>query len=166
MTITSKIIITDTNIITDLDNANLLDEFISLDNVYMVDLVKYEEINNKTCNNSVINKIKEISVNELQIAESFNMRNNIKSLSLYDSINLIVSKDNNAILASGDKALGKYAKLCNVQIIRTLKIVELLYDNKIITKKKAINSCNLLLNNPKTRIPKDDINKLINEIKK
>ncbi len=31
MNITTKIIITDTNIITDLDNAGILEEFISLD---------------------------------------------------------------------------------------------------------------------------------------
>lgn len=33
MSITKKIIITDTNIITDLFNANILEEFINLDNV-------------------------------------------------------------------------------------------------------------------------------------
>lgn len=48
MSITKKIIITDTNIITDLFNANILEEFINLDNVYISDLVKNDEINNKT----------------------------------------------------------------------------------------------------------------------
>lgn len=40
MSITEKIIVTDTNIITDLNNANILDKFVGLDNVYISDLVK------------------------------------------------------------------------------------------------------------------------------
>ena len=44
MNITSKIIITDTNIITDLNNANILEKFVKLDNVYISDMVKNDEI--------------------------------------------------------------------------------------------------------------------------
>ena len=40
MNITAKIIITDTNIITDLSNAGVLEKFIELDNVFVSDLVK------------------------------------------------------------------------------------------------------------------------------
>ena len=50
MNITTKIIITDTNIITDLNNANILEEFIDIDNVYISDMVKNDEINLKTGN--------------------------------------------------------------------------------------------------------------------
>ncbi len=42
MNITNKIIITDTNIITDLNNANVLDRFVKLENVYISDMVKHE----------------------------------------------------------------------------------------------------------------------------
>ena len=38
MNITTKIIITDTNIVTDLNNANLLEKFVMLENVYISDL--------------------------------------------------------------------------------------------------------------------------------
>ena len=61
MNITTKIIITDTNIITDLDNANLLEEFIDIDNVYISDMVKNDEINSKTGNVKLINKFKVLS---------------------------------------------------------------------------------------------------------
>ena len=47
MSITEKIIVTDTNIITDLNNANILDKFVILDNVYISDLVKNDEVNSK-----------------------------------------------------------------------------------------------------------------------
>lgn len=43
MNITTKIIITDTNIITDLNNANILKKFISIDNVYISDMIKIDE---------------------------------------------------------------------------------------------------------------------------
>ena len=39
MNTTAKIIITDTNVITDLNNAGLLEKFIALANVYVSDLV-------------------------------------------------------------------------------------------------------------------------------
>lgn len=58
--INKKIIITDTNIITDLNNANVLDKFISLDNVFVVSIVKNDEFNEKTCNINIINKMKTI----------------------------------------------------------------------------------------------------------
>ena len=50
MNITKKIIITDTNIITDLNNANILKKFVRLDNVYISDMVKNDEINSNTGN--------------------------------------------------------------------------------------------------------------------
>ena len=58
MNITAKIIITDTNIITDLNNANILEDFIKIDNVYISDMVKNDEINSKTGNIKLISKLK------------------------------------------------------------------------------------------------------------
>lgn len=62
MSIYTKIVITDTNIITDLDNCQLLDIFIRLDNVYMCDLVKNDEINEKTTSKNVFTFIKCLSL--------------------------------------------------------------------------------------------------------
>lgn len=61
MNITKKIIITDTNIITDLNNANILEKFVNLDNVYISDLVKCDEINSNTGNTKIISNFKVIS---------------------------------------------------------------------------------------------------------
>ena len=58
MNITTKIIITDTNIITDLNNANVLEDFINIDNVYISDMVKNDEVDFKNCNIKLINKFK------------------------------------------------------------------------------------------------------------
>ena len=40
MNITSKKIIVDTNILTDLKNAKILNKFIKLNNIYLCDIVK------------------------------------------------------------------------------------------------------------------------------
>ena len=73
MNITEKIIITDTNIITDLNNANILEEFIKIDNVYISDMIKNDEINLKTGNVKLINKLKVISATSKQLIEVYNL---------------------------------------------------------------------------------------------
>ena len=49
------------NIITDLSEANVLLEFITLNNVYICDMIKVNEINEKTGNVEIIEKMKIIS---------------------------------------------------------------------------------------------------------
>lgn len=53
MNITKKIIVTDTNIITDLHNAKILEKFVELDNVYISDLIKHDEITSHTGDNKL-----------------------------------------------------------------------------------------------------------------
>ena len=67
MNITAKIIITDTNIITDLNNANILEDFIELDNVNISDMVKNDEINSKTGNIKLISKLKVMPASASQL---------------------------------------------------------------------------------------------------
>ncbi len=77
-----------------------------------------------------------------------------------------MARDNNAILATGDNRLKTYSESNGVKVIRTLGIIKLMKDNNVISTKKAINACTLLKENPKTRIPKNDIEELIKELKK
>lgn len=72
MSLKEKIIITDTNIITDLDTALVLEDFVNLDNVFISDLVKRDEINYKTGNIDVINNFKVISSTDSEITEAIN----------------------------------------------------------------------------------------------
>ena len=153
MNITQKIIITDTNIITDLNNANILEAFVKLDNVYISDMVKNDEINSNTGNVNIINRFKTISAK-------------VNGLSQYDIINYIIARDNNAILATGDNKLKIFSENNGIDVIRTLKIIKLIETNKIISKDEAIEACTLLKENKSTRIPKDNIEDLINEFKK
>ncbi len=164
MTITPKIIITDTNIITDLDNAKLLEKFVGLDNVYINDMVKNDEINFKTGNVDIINKMKEIPLTVEQLQEVNKLTLEEKGLSLYDLINYVVAHENNCILATGDNRLKKYSEEHGVEVIRTLKIIELMENKKIISEKEAITACINLRDNKYTRIPEININELINKL--
>lgn len=164
MNITAKIIITDTNIITDLNSANILEEFINIDNVFISDMIKNDEINAKTGNIELINKFKVIPATENQLIEVNTLSYIEKKLSIYDLLNFVIAKDNNCILATGDNKLKNYSERNGIEVIRTLKIIKLMKDNNIISCRKAINACNLLKHNSTTRIPKDSIDNLINEL--
>lgn len=166
MNITTKIIITDTNIITDLNNANILEKFINLSNVYISDMIKNDEINSKTGNIAVTNKIKVIHSSSEQLLEISKLSSIEKKLSTYDLLNYVIARDNNCILATGDNRLKKYAEENGVEVIRTLKIIKLMELKNIISKKEAIESCIALLNCKTTRIPKNDIKNLISELEK
>ena len=126
MNITQKIIITDTNIITDLNNANILEKFVSLDNVYISDMVKNDEINSNTGNIDIISRFKTISATSEQITEIFQISKKTNGLSKYDIINYIIARDNKAILATGDNKLKNFSKGNGVEVIRTLKIIKLM----------------------------------------
>lgn len=165
MNLLKKIIITDTNIITDLSNANLLEKFILLDNVYILDIIKESEINNKTCNLDIMNKMKIMHVSPTQLLETQKLAKENKKLSTQDLINYVVAKDGNFILATGDNRLKIFSEKNGVEILRTLKIIKLMKIENIISKKNAINACFLLKNNPYTRIPFNEINNIIKEIK-
>lgn len=164
MNITTKIIVTDTNIITDLYIANILEEFINIDNVYISDLVKNDEINSKTCDVKLINDFKVIPASYTQLMEVNNLSYIENKLSMYDLLNFVIARDNNCILATGDNRLKNYSESNGIEVIRTLKIIKLMTENNIITCKKAINACKLLKTHPSTRIPHDDINDLIKEL--
>lgn len=166
MNITTKIIITDTNIITDLNNANISEEFINIDNVYISDMVKNDEINSKTCNVKLINKFKVISATATQLIEVNNLSYIEKKLSTYDLLNFIIARDNNCILATGDNRLKNYSENNGVEVFRTLKIIKLMKDNNLISCRKAIDACDLLKHCTTTRIPEIDINNLIEELEK
>lgn len=166
MNITSKIIITDTNIITDLCNANILDKFVMFDNVYISDMVKNDEINSDTGDINIIKKFKTIDANNEQIAEIFEISQTTSGLSPYDIVNYIIARDNDGILATGDKKLWDFSNRNGIEVIRTLKIIELMKEKNIISIEGAINACILLRDNNCTRIPIDSINKFIADFEK
>lgn len=152
MNITTKIIITDTNIITDLDNANLLEDFVKLDNVYISDMVKNDEINFKTGEVKLINKFKIIEASAEQLLEISLISSAEKQLSTCDILNYIIARDNNCILATGDNRLKTFAEKNEVEVIRTLKVISLMAKHNHISIDKAIKGCKLLKENVNLKI--------------
>lgn len=165
MSITSNIIVTDTNIITDLHTAGILDKFVSLNNTYISDMVKNDEINYKTGNLKLIEKFKVLPSTSEQLMEVVKLRQTRKSLSSPDIINFIIARDINGVLATGDDKLKKFAEENGVKVIRTLKIIELLRQYGKITIKEETKAYTNLFNDDKTRIPKNEIEKRINQSK-
>lgn len=153
MSIDKKIIITDTNIITDLDNAKVLDKFVKLDNVYISDMVKNDEINSKTGNLSIISEFKVIESTAEQLKEINLLSKKVTQLSQYDLINYVIAKNNDYILATGDNNLKKYAESNGVVVIRTLRIIRIMREKSIITLGQEKEAYNLLLKCKNTRIP-------------
>ena len=166
MNITTKIIITDTNIITDLNNAKILEDFAALDNVFISDLIKHDEINSNTGDLSIISKFKIINATSEELLEISSIRKFKPKLSIYDALNYIIARDNNGILATGDNELKNFSKNHGVEVIRTLKIIELMLDRKVISYKTAIKACKLLKSCTTTRIPIQDIDNLIEKMEK
>lgn len=166
MNITTKIILTDTNIITDLNHANILEDFINLDNVYISDMVKNKEINEKTGNVKLINKFKVIEASSLELMRVSNLSKTEKKLSTCDLLNYVIAKDNNCIFATGDNRLKIYSEKNGVLVYRTLKIIKLMKEKNVISHRKAIEACYLLKENVNTRIPKNDINNYLDELEK
>jgi len=166
MNITTKIIITDTNIISDLNIANILEEFVNLDNVYISDMVKNDEINSKTGDVSLIHRFKVITATSNQLIEVTNLSVKEKKLSTYDLLNYVIARDNDCVLATGDSRLKKYSENNGVEVYRTLKIIKLMQQKNVITQKKALEACYLLKQCVTTRIPNSDIDNLIEELEK
>ena len=163
MNITSKKIIVDTNILTDLKNAGILDKFINLNNIYLCDMVKNKEINEKTGDINLINKIKVMSATSQEIILDLDLAEKERKLSICDCLNYVIAKDNNCILATGDNKLKIFATNNGVQVIRTLKIIS---QNNILSNEESIKACENLINNKNIRIPLNDIEDLITELKR
>ena len=166
MNITQKIIITDTNIITDLYNAGILDKFVTLDNIYVSDFIIHDEINSSTCDIKIISKMKIIESTPDDFKKMYKIKKETNGLSIYDLLNYILAKKNNGILATGDNKLREYSIKHGIEVIRTLKIIKLMKENNIISYDEAIKACIKLKRNSNTRIPESDINHLISEFEK
>lgn len=72
----------------------------------------------------------DISDDEFWIAESFGLK--YPKLSIQDRIALAIAKNRKIVLLSGDKALRHAAEREGVAIMGTLKVLDLLYEGKLV----------------------------------
>jgi len=115
---------------------------------------------------AVINKFKVINATANQLLEISFIRLEKTKLSIYDVLNYIIARDNNCILATGDNKLKIYSGKNGIEVIRTLKIIELMTNSNIITHSEAIEACQLLKSHPKTQIPVCAVDDFIEKLEK
>ncbi len=108
----------------------------------------------------------EITIEEFSLAEEFGLH--YPQLSIYDRIALAIAKERKIILLTGDGALRKAAKSENVNVLGTIGILDQLLDGNYITDHEY-EFCLLELqkhNGQVVRLPKSEINKRLQRIKK
>ena len=123
-----------------------------------------DEFNSKTCDEHILNRMKKIGFTAEQMLELEKLQRKTNKLSQYDLINYITARDCDGILATGDKRLKDFSEKNGVLVIRTLKIIEMLVEDEVITYKDAIDACGLLKICKYTRILVESIDDFINEI--
>lgn len=159
------ILISDTNVITDLYIAgeSILEKFLSLENVYMCSLVKNYEINSNTCPSYFHEEIKMINEDSLETNEASKLSSKLNGLSIYDLLNFSVCKKRGFELATGDQKLRKYSEEFGVSVKGVLKIMDEMLDENLINYSEYKEGLTNLLNDENVRLPETEINKRINE---
>ena len=110
--------------------------------------------------------MKTVEASALELLEMQRLSYLERRLSYYDLINFIIARDHEYILATGDNLLKKYAEDHGVEVIRTLKIIQLMVCSQIISYEEGIHACQLLLDAPSTRIPRQKIIEVLEEFQK
>lgn len=152
----------DTNIIIDAFSADLLTHF-NFSAFFISQVVFKEEINKQIHNldKDDFNIINE-SMDELIMAQDLKSSN--KNISFYDALNLAIAKERNMVLVTGDQNWLKFAIQKGVTCVGTLKVIEVLFENEIISGDECIESLEKIKLDKKRRIPSNLINSLINKL--
>ena len=154
--------ILDTNVVVDLSSAELL-HALNIDIFAVSNLVLKDEILLQIPNIKLDN-IKIIYETPLEIKEAYELYSITKRISAYDAINIIISKRRKYILVTGDKALRKVAENNHVKCIGTITIIKEMLYQKIISQEKVIRALIKIKQDSSRRIPREVIDKLLNEL--
>ena len=162
------VVVNDANILIDIIELEILDEFFSLDFQFCTtDLIIYELnveqskaletfierkcLNIETFSNDEMNKINEINIKHPGLSKQ-------DVSAFYQAKNI-----ENSILVTGDKSLRKYAKSEGICIHGHLWVFDKLIENKLLTPNNAINLLTKLCDeiNPKLGLPYNECKKRI-----
>jgi len=152
-----KTLVTDTNIFIDLENANLIDEFLEINwETATTDFV-LEELDSL-----ILKKIKNYDVrveelNKKEIKELVILRNQNKRISVVDISVMLLAEKLNGILLSGDRAL---IKLCSrrgkIKSHGILWVLEKMVEHKTVNCKQAYEGL-LEIVSKGARLPKKNV---------
>lgn len=152
----------DTNIIIDAFSAGIL-EFLNCNLFSISSVVFNDEVIKQIPNfNPVLfNFIKE-SYDEINLANLYSSKN--KHISFYDALNVFLSKGRNMTLVTGDQQLVKFANKEGVNCIGTIKLLELMVQDNLISAKECIEGLKRLKLDRTRRVPVKFIDSLIEKL--
>ena len=152
----------DTNIILDADSANIL-EYINCAKFSVSKVVLADEVVKQIKDfNSKFREINE-TYDELIWASDETKSN--KTISFYDALNTIIAKNRRMTLVTGDRNLIKFAEKYNVECFGTIRLLELLIEEKMIDPELIIQSLEKLKEDKTRRIPEKLMDESIKKIK-
>ncbi len=152
-----KTLVTDTNIFIDLENANLIDEFLEIKLETATTDFVLEELDSL-----ILEKIKNYDVkveglNKKEIKELVILRNQNKRISVVDISVMLLAEKLNGILLSGDRAL---IKLCSrrgkIESHGILWVLEKMVEHKTVNCKQAYEGL-LEIVSKGARLPKKNV---------
>lgn len=158
-----KIIVSDTNILIDLAELNLLHDFTKLNfefhtNDFIINEIQNTEQKKKVQEIIETGKLFIATTKNEQYEKIFELGE--KNLSFEDCTIWYYAKINNGILLTGDGNLRKSAKKSGLEVRGIIYIFDKLIENNIINKKTALNKMTKLYETNK-RLPKKEIEKRI-----
>lgn len=153
----------DTNIVLDAQSAEILGA-LNFSMFYVSYLVLYDEILKQVSNFNYEN-IMIIKETNTQIGEVVSITSRNNKISTYDAINLVLARDYNFTLVTGDQKLKDEAIKYNIKCIGTLGLIKKLIEINKISVVEAIIGLEKLKSSPDRRIPHQLIDKLVVELK-
>ena len=168
MNFSNLIFVIDVNVIIHLEKVNLLDELTNDKNAIIVDLVLYQEYQHKpNLISKKISKIKTISLNEMQVAESQNLYMKNRRNSIFDYFSYIAARDNNGILLTGDWKLKKSInKNSDVDVRGAIWYVKYLKEKGIIDENRLLDIYKTWLEDITVYMPNEILEELIKGIER
>ncbi len=154
-----KIVISDTNIIIDLLNTDMLEYFLKLKiEVHTTDFVLVELYDEQI--KILENKIEEKQLfidkaNEDDLNEIIKMQSEKTSLSINDISVYYFAKKQEAMILTGDKSLRKYAEENEIEVKGILWIFDELLNKELLSKKALADKLRTLMKTNK-RLPSDE----------
>lgn len=164
-----KYISSDTNVWLDFDAISCVDFPFMLPYTYIMykealreEIIDPPELIGKLITKGL--KIVELYDEELFLAEL--LSNKYKKISGYDSIALSIAINRKIVLLTGDAALRKAALSEGVDVIGTIGIIDKLLSMNQISTDEYKECLNELLSHPERRLPKEEIEKRLKEVRR
>lgn len=159
----SKFLVSDANIVIDLEAGELLEAFFQLPYQFITPDILFEQELKIQHSHLLSLGLKLVELTENSMLYAFNLKQEHNPTSLNDLFCLSLAKQEQYPLLTGDRALRKVAALETVQTNGTIWIIKQLVLLQIIDKQRALFSLELMKNKGR-RLPWEKAKEIINDI--